>query len=88
MMIGWAVSVLLTPLEWFWPEGISLIRYTDVLALLIALLAALSLWVRPLPPPEPTDSERYIDGISLTPAKREAQRKVIQMMKMAVGAST
>jgi hypothetical protein len=51
VMIGWLVSFLLTPLEWVWPEWILPMRYTDVLALLIALFAAISLWVRPLPSP-------------------------------------
>jgi hypothetical protein len=49
MIIGWTVSLLLTPLESLWPEWILPMRYAAVLALLIALLAALSLWVRPLP---------------------------------------
>jgi hypothetical protein len=43
VMIGWAVSVLLTPLEWFWPEGVSLIRYTDIALLIAATRSTLTL---------------------------------------------
>ncbi len=57
VMIGWA-SLLLTPLERVWPDSILLVRYIVVLALLIALLAAISVWVRPLSAGESVDEER------------------------------
>jgi len=57
VMIGWAVALILARLESIWPGWILQMRYAAVLALLIALLAAVSLWIRPLLPVRSANTE-------------------------------
>ncbi len=49
VMVGWAVGILLSPLEILWPVAASTVRYVEAFGLLVALLAAVSLLLHPAP---------------------------------------
>jgi hypothetical protein len=54
VIVGWAVSILLSPIEILWPVAATALRYIETFGLGVALISAASLLLHPAPISEST----------------------------------